>query len=168
MNIIWLAVHWSEYCYAKFFQWFWTDKFSQFKEDLDCCVSLSLTPHLLSHCLCSISMYCNLSIFFVPGCLKNCQSKILRILLWIMEMQHNKLVCPFLFLFNLRKQILFSEEPFIFLFQELVKKAVSLAIARDGASGGVVRTVIVRSPFLPFCLLLTTINFLLVKLECCM
>ena len=28
--------------------------------------------------------------------------------------------------------------------QDLVKKAVSLAIARDGASGGVVRTVIVR------------------------
>ncbi|PNX87806.1 proteasome subunit beta type-6-like protein, partial [Trifolium pratense] len=28
--------------------------------------------------------------------------------------------------------------------EELVKKAVSLAIARDGASGGVVRTVIVR------------------------
>ncbi|PNX81940.1 proteasome subunit beta type-6-like protein [Trifolium pratense] len=29
--------------------------------------------------------------------------------------------------------------------KELVKKAVSLAIARDGASGGVVRTVIINS-----------------------
>lgn len=34
---------------------------------------------------------------------------------------------------------------FLILVQDLVKKAVSLAIARDGASGGVVRTVIVRT-----------------------
>lgn len=32
---------------------------------------------------------------------------------------------------------------FLALLQQLVVKAVSLAIARDGASGGVVRTVIV-------------------------
>lgn len=38
--------------------------------------------------------------------------------------------------------------------QKLVVKAVSLAIARDGASGGVVRTVTVSS-FIHFCLLNT-------------
>ena len=43
---------------------------------------------------------------------------------------------------------------FGFLMQKLVVKAVSLAIARDGASGGVVRTVTVSS-FIHFCLLNT-------------
>ena len=44
---------------------------------------------------------------------------------------------------------------FGFLMQKLVVKAVSLAIARDGASGGVVRTVTVSSSFIHFCLLNT-------------
>ena len=38
----------------------------------------------------------------------------------------------------------FSSVYFLLLIQQLVVKAVSLAIARDGASGGVVRTVVVR------------------------
>ena len=37
-----------------------------------------------------------------------------------------------------------NKSNFFALLQQLVVKAVSLAIARDGASGGVVRTVIVR------------------------
>lgn len=40
--------------------------------------------------------------------------------------------------------ILIADSIFDVVRQDLVKKAVSLAIARDGASGGVVRTVIVR------------------------
>lgn len=39
--------------------------------------------------------------------------------------------------------ILIADGLFNVVRQDLVKKAVSLAIARDGASGGVVRTVIV-------------------------
>jgi len=39
------------------------------------------------------------------------------------------------------------------VWQDLVRKAVSLAIARDGASGGVVRTVIVRYLTSDFCFL---------------
>jgi len=39
---------------------------------------------------------------------------------------------------------MFADYVLDFVWQDLVKKAVSLAIARDGASGGVVRTVIVR------------------------
>jgi hypothetical protein len=43
--------------------------------------------------------------------------------------------------------ILSTDVVFDVVWQALVRKAVSLAIARDGASGGVVRTVIVRHHF---------------------
>ena len=44
----------------------------------------------------------------------------------------------------LEPKLFFNTCLLFFLLQQLVVKAVSLAIARDGASGGVVRTVIVR------------------------